>query len=132
MSAARVITKEQELTPGARAERAKRKVAEAIAELVAANIERAALAEADWIGPDQSPFTTFTKAKDGRRKRNARRHNALAKSGKLGAARKHGKDWLVRRDALNAYIEREGLARGRALEDDNVDDIVGQIERGGR
>lgn len=99
-------------TPEARLERAKRMITAGVAEAI-----DALKGSSDWIDQHHSPL--------GRR-----RHNALAREGKL-ASRKLGRLILIRRTDIDAYIEREGIARGRRVsEDDGVDEMLERITRG--
>lgn len=114
MTAAR---KAEQLTPDARLERAKRRIAEGIDELVDAKLALSG-ASAEWVDQKSSPL--------GRKK-----HLRLAREGKF-PSRKEGRQVLVLRSDLNAYIEREGLARGTCNEDEDVSDILDTITSGGR
>lgn len=105
------------LTPAARRERAQRLVIEGVLELVRATIDEGNTI-GEWIDQDHSPL--------GREK-----HKRLCQKGVL-PSRKHGKKILVKRDDLNAYIERAGLSRGRRIEEEDVVDIVERITTGGR
>lgn len=100
------------LTPEARLERAKRTIAEGVSELVEA---RLSLADAsnDWVDQYKSPL-------------GKRRHLDLVRTGKL-QGRKLGRRVLVRRVDLNAHIEREGLARGRPADEQDVVDVVDEL-----
>lgn len=106
-----------ELTPEARRDRAKRKLAEATAELVAAQIEIAVSANDD-VSQFDSPL--------GRR-----RHCELAREGAF-PSKKVGRRILVKRADMQAYIDKEGLARGERTDDEEIDDIVGGWTGGSR
>ena len=103
---------DDKLTPQARKERAKRGIAEAVADLIAATIEEG-LAVSEWVDQCTSPL--------GRR-----RHLEIARTGKL-ASRKHGSRVLIRRDELNAYIEKEGLGRGKHTEEQDLGAVVDSL-----
>lgn len=106
-----------ELTPEAQIERAKRQLVDSVDALVDAKI--AALgANSEWIDQNHSPI--------GRRL-----HLELARAGKL-PSKKMKKLVLVLRADLNAFIEREGLSRGKREEDEDVSDVVDAITKGGR
>lgn len=106
-----------ELTPEARLERAKRVVADAVADMVVAQLA-IGNAQNEWIDQKHSPL--------GRLK-----HLELVRTGKL-PGRKLGHSVLVRRDDLNAYIEREGLRREVPVEEQDVVDIVEELTGAGR
>lgn len=109
---------ESVLTPTARKERATRIVAEGIIELVNATIDEG-LAGGEWVDQDHSPL--------GREK-----HKRLCQQGEL-PHKKVGKKILVRRDDMNAYIERTGLSRGRRrLAEEDVTDILERVTAGVR
>lgn len=110
MSAAKSIP--STLTPAARKERSIRILAEGIAEFVKATIDEG-LASGEWVDQHHSPL--------GRR-----RHLDLCAAGKL-PSKKLGKLVLVKRDDMNAFIERAGVARGRRAEEEDVVDIVDRI-----
>lgn len=98
------------LTPEARAERAKRRIIEGVQELVEATIQLG-LAAHEWVDQNHSPF-------------GKRRHLELARTGKI-PSRKDGWRVFFRRDDLNAYLEKHGLARGsRHQDEESVEDIV--------
>lgn len=106
------------LTPQAKIERGIRLQAEGQRLIIEGTIEERG-ASAEWVDQRSSPL--------GRRK-----HLALAREGKL-PSQKHGSRVLVRRDDLNAYIEREGLGRGRRVDDEDVTDVVeGILKTGAR
>lgn len=108
---------EAKLTPAAMRERGLRMIAEGHALLTEASLAERGAAN-DWIDQRTSPL--------GRR-----RHLELARSGVL-PSRKHGSKVLVRRDDLNAYIEREGIRRGvHEDDDDDVNDVVDTILKTG-
>jgi excisionase family DNA binding protein len=109
--------KDRHLTPEARLERAKRTIAEGISEMIEATIARGVAAN-EWVDQNHSPL--------GKRK-----HLELARAGKL-PSKKVGRDVLVKRDDLNAYIQREGISRGRSVDDEDVLEIVERIAAGGR
>lgn len=103
------------LTPQARKERAKRGLAEAVAELVTATIEEG-LAASEWVDQRASPL-------------GQRPHLELARSGKVPSRKIVGRV-LIRRDDLNRYIEQEGLQRGARADEEDVTDIVEAIVSG--
>ena len=105
----------EELTPEARAERATRLIAEGVKKLVEATLARGA-AETEWVNQAHSPL--------GRR-----RHIVLARKGII-PSKKIGRDILVRRSDLDAYIQREGLSRGVPLDDEPLDEIVRKLTDG--
>lgn len=115
MSVARKVV--DHLTPEARVERAKRRLADDIDELVEAKLAKSA-AGGEWVDQKTSPL--------GRKK-----HLRLARQGKF-PSKKEGRQVLVRRDDLNAYLERHGIARGTRNEDDDVEDILDTITKGGK
>lgn len=100
------------LTPEARLERAKRGIAECVAEMIEATIARGVAAN-EWVDQAHSPL-------------GKRRHLELARAGKL-PSKKIGRLVLVKRDDLNAYLEREGLARGTRVEDEDVLDVLERV-----
>lgn len=107
------MTKPPALTPAARAERAKRAIAEAVSDLITATLEQGA-SQVEWVNQKSSPL--------GRRK-----HCELVRKGKLPGYR-HGRDVLVRRADMNAYLEREGVRPVTAANDDEaVVDIVEEL-----
>lgn len=106
-----------ELTPEARLERAKRQIADGVAEMIEAKIA-AGVAAGEWVDQDHSPL-------------GKRAHLELAREGRL-RSRKVKRQVLIRRDELNAFIEKEGLARGDHEPEDDVDAIVDTITRGGK
>lgn len=105
------------LTPEARLERAKRQIAEGVADMIEATIARAG-AGGEWVDQNHSPL--------GKRK-----HLRLAAKKKI-PSRKHGKQVLIRRDDLNTYIECEGIGRGKRAELDDVEDVVERMLRRGQ
>lgn len=109
--------KDRLLTPQARLERAKRQIAEGISEMIEATIARGVAAN-EWVDQHHSPL-------------GKRRHLELARKGKL-PSKKHGQLVLVKREDMNAYLEREGLTRARPTDDDDVLDVVERIASGGR
>lgn len=115
MNAAKTIP--SVLTPAARKERSIRILAEGIAELVKATIDEG-LAGGEWVDQHHSPL-------------GKRRHLELCRTRKL-PSQKLGKRVLVRRDDMNAFIEREGMTRGKRLDEEDVVDIVERIESRGR
>lgn len=104
--------RDQLLTPEARLERAKRTIAEGVAEMIEATIARG-VAAGEWIDQKRSPL-------------GKRRHLELARSGRI-PHRKIGRLVLIRREDINAYLEREGIMRGKPVTDD--EDVVDVIER---
>lgn len=110
--------KDRHLTPEARLERAKRTIAEGVAEMIEATIARGVAAN-EWVDQNASPLG---KAK----------HLKLARTGKV-QSKKIGRAVLIKREDLNAYIEREGLSRAPAsTAEAEVLDIVERITAGGR
>jgi len=109
--------KDRVLTPEARLERAKRSIAEAVSEMIEATIARGVAAN-EWVDQNHSPL-------------GKRRHLALARAGKL-PSKKIGQLVLVKREDMNAYLDREGLSRGPRPEDEDVLDVVERITAGGR
>lgn len=112
MNARRV---EPQLTPQAQLERAKRRIGDAVLEIVQATI-RQGLAESEWVDQESSPL--------GRR-----RHLELARR-KVLRSTKEGRRVLIRRDDLNAYLESKGLASARTDEEDEGA-VLDRIVRGG-
>lgn len=106
-----------ELTPQARLERAKKTIAAGVDELVEARLELASAKE-EWVDQNHSPL-------------GHRRHLELARKGTL-PSKKHGRRVLVRRDDLNAYLEKHAISRGTREEDESLDDVAEAIARGGR
>lgn len=104
--------RESALTPEARRERAKRMLADAVVELIEATIEQGSAAN-EWLDQKTSPL--------GREK-----HLRLVQQGKL-PARKLGKRVLVRKADLDAYLEREGIARGPMSSE--AEEVVAAVER---
>ena len=104
-----------DLTTAAIAERASRQILAGVKDLVRAEIAAATLPE--WLDQKTSPL--------GREK-----HLRLAREGKL-PSRKEGRQVLVHRDDINAYI-KSYPERGKRVEDEDVDDIVDTIVKGGR
>lgn len=84
--------------------------------LVARALLRQERAADEWVDQFASPL--------GRRQ-----HNEAARKGKLSGARKVKGHWLVRRDVLNTYIQKQGLApsRSAAREDEDVDDVIQRV-----
>jgi hypothetical protein len=115
MSAAKSIP--SVLTPAARRERSFRLLAEGIHEAVRAILEEEAAA-GEWIDQHHSPL-------------GKRVHLELCRTGKL-PSKKLGKRVLVKREDMNAHIERNGLSRGRNVEPDDVVDIVERITSRGK
>lgn len=105
------------LTPAARRERALRIVGEGIAEFIKSAIDEG-LGGGEWFDQHNSPLGKH-------------RHLALCRARKL-PSKKLGQTVLVKRDDMNAFIEREGLTRGRRLEEDDVVDIVDRLTGKGR
>ncbi len=98
-------------------ERAKRTIAEGVAELVEAKIAQG-VAAGEWVDQNHSPI-------------GKRRHLELARTGKV-PSRKVGKQVLIRRTVLNDYLDREGISRARPVEDEDVLDVVERIAAGGK
>ena len=109
--------KDRALTPEARLERAKRTIAEGISEMIEATIARGVAAN-EWVDQMHSPL-------------GKRRHLELARTGKL-PSKKIGRLVLVRREDMNAFLDREGLTRARPSDDDDVLAVVERIASGGR
>lgn len=106
------------LTPAALKERGLRMIAEGQALVIEATIAERGAAN-DWVDQNHSPL-------------GKRQHLELARTGKL-PSRKHRNRILVRRDDLNAYIESQGIRRGKHLDDEEVTDVVDAIlKTGGR
>lgn len=105
----------EDLTPEAKAERAERMIAAGVRELIAAELARGAGAS-EWVDQNHSPL--------GRRI-----HLRLAREGRLPSRKVRRRVLILRKD-LNAYIEREGLARGHRPEDEDVSEIVDRIVKG--
>ena len=104
------------LTSEAKLERAKRQIAEGIADLVEAIIERG-VAASEWVDQDASPL-------------GKRAHLELARAGTI-ESRKVNRRVLVRRVDLNRYIEQHGLRRGpEPSEDEEVEDVIERILAG--
>lgn len=77
----------------------------------------------DWVDQASSPL--------GRKK-----HLRLARLGVI-PSRKDGRQVLVKRDDLNAYLEKNGLARGgKSEQDEDLDDLIERVnateDRGGK
>jgi excisionase family DNA binding protein len=106
MTAARSPRKEQHI----------RSLAELLAEMVEAAVDER-LAGAEFYDQRTSPL-------------GKRRHLELARAGKFPSV-KVGTKVLVRREDLHAFMEREGIRRGKAPEDEGVDEIVEGILKGG-
>lgn len=105
------------LTPAARIERATRLIMEGVTEAVKATLDQGN-AVAEWVDQRHSPL-------------GKRRHLELARSGRI-PSKKHGQLVLIRREDLNAYIERAGLSRGKSSEEEEVVDLVERIEKRSR
>lgn len=105
------------LTPQARLERAKKTIAAGVDELVEARLALVSAKE-EWVDQKHSPL-------------GKRRHLELARTGKL-PSKKDGRRVLVRRDDLNAYLEKHAISRGAREEDEDLDDVAAAIARGGR
>ncbi len=105
------------LTPEAQLERAKRLIGEAVFDMIKAAIATGA-AQSEWIDQNASPL-------------GKRRHLELARAGRL-PSKKHGRLVLIRRDDLNAFVDREGLSRGERVAEEDVVDVVEAIMRGRR
>ncbi len=114
MSAARSRSPE-ELTPEALEERASRTILAGVRDLVRAAVARHGAAS-DYYDQTTSPL--------GRR-----RHNELARSGKIPATKLHGR-WMIRKDDLREYIERNGIKGVRREQDEGVDDLIERVMRG--
>jgi hypothetical protein len=97
-----------ELTPDARIARAKRVIAEAITDLVDAQVAKG-VAASEWIDQDASPL-------------GKRRHLELVRTRVLKGVRE-GRKVLVRRRDLDAYLVKRG--ESPAVEDD--DDVEGMM-----
>ncbi len=98
-----------DLTPEARIARAKRVIADAITDLVEAQVARGVVAS-EWVDQDSSPL--------GRR-----RHLKLVREGVLKGVRE-GRKVLARRRDVDAYLEKRGP--GPIIEDD--DDVAGLMD----
>lgn len=101
-----------DLTPDAKLERAKRQIAEAIADAVEAILERG-VAAAEWIDQNGSPLGKA-------------QHLALARSGKVESRKVHRRV-LIRRTDLNRYIEQQAETRGVVQSDEDVSDVLDRI-----
>ena len=89
--------KHTSLTPEARADIARRQIADAISSLVEATLEMS-VASVEWLDQSNSPL--------GRKE-----HCRLARAGVFTSAVKKGRRWLVKRADLNSYLagyKREG------------------------
>lgn len=115
---------DEELTPRALKERAVRRMVDALDEYVDARMAELG-GKKEWIGWRASPFCSTAKSDE----RARRRFNALARSGKVQAKR-DGKRWLILRDDLDRWIERELPGAGRAAEDADVDAVLERITGG--
>lgn len=108
-----------ELTPDARIARAKRVIADAITDLVEAQVAKGVVAS-EWVDQDASPL--------GRR-----RHLDLVRDRVLVGVRE-GRKVLVRKRDINAYLEKRGVTP--AVEDeDDVEGLMNAITKraaGGR
>lgn len=103
-----------ELSPEARRDRAKRKLAEATAELVAAQIEITVSAN-DKVHQYDSPL-------------GKRRHLELARAGAF-PSQKVGKRVLVKRADLNDWLAKNGEQRGVQTEDEEIDEMISEALR---
>lgn len=102
-----------DLTPDTKLERAKRQIADAIADAVEAILERG-VAAAEWIDQDTSPLGKST-------------HLALARSGKVESRKVHRRV-LIKRADLNRYIEERAEKRGDNRHDDeDVSDVLDRV-----
>lgn len=101
-----------DLTPDAKLERAKRQIAEAIAQAVEAILERG-VAASEWIDQHASPLGKSA-------------HLALARSGKVESRKVHRRV-LIKRVDLNRYIEEQAEKRGENRHD--VEDVSDVLER---
>lgn len=101
------------LTPAARKERARRIIAEGIEQLITATIDEG-LAGGEWVDQNHSPLPKW-------------KHLELARTGAL-PSKKHGKQVLIRRDDMNAYLETKGESRGRRLDEEDVTDILERVQ----
>lgn len=111
---------DEELSPTALEERATRTLLAGVRDLVRAEVARHA-STTDYYDQTSSPL--------GRR-----RHNELARSGKIPATKIHGR-WMVRKDDLRAYIERNGIKGARREQDEGVDELIDRVmkkDEGGR
>ena len=103
--------KDKLLTPQAQLERAKRLMADAAVDMVSAIIAMST-AQNEWVDQKHSPLGKA-------------RHLRLARAGTL-PSRKVGHLVLVRREDLNAYLEREGFRPAKATPEDEV---VAMVEK---
>lgn len=107
-----MTTRDDGLTPEARRERAKRLIADGIAELIEATIASGVAAN-EWVDQKTSPL-----GRD--------RHLRLVREGKL-PARKVGRRVLVKKADLDAYFDREGVVRGPKRTE--AEEVVGMVDR---
>ena len=105
-------------TPAARIERAKRRLAEAVAELITAQLELGTAAN-EWVDQRTSPL--------GRR-----RHLEHAKSGTIPATR-DGRRVLMRRADIDAYLDQRRIVRvdEKADRDREIDRVLEEMRRAG-
>lgn len=112
MSAAKARPRDEDLSPSALEERATRTLVAGVRDLIRAEVARHA-ASSDYYDQVSSPL--------GRR-----RHNELARSGKIPATKVHGR-WMIRKDDLREYIERNGIKGTRREQDEGVDDLIERV-----
>ncbi len=105
-----------ELTPEARIARAKRVLADAVADMVEALVAKGVVAS-EWIDQDSSPL-------------GHRRHLELVRQKVLKGVRE-GKKVLVRRSDVEAYLAKRGAA-APVDDDDDIDGMMNVIKAGGR
>lgn len=105
-----------ELTPDARIARAKRVIAEAITDLVEAQVAKGVVA-AEWLDQETSPLGHH-------------RHLRLVRERVLKGVRE-GRKVLVRRTDIEAYLEKRG-ATPKVEDEDDVDGMMKAIVAGGR
>lgn len=105
-----------ELTPDARIDAAKRKLADAIDELIEARLAKGA-ARSEWVDQNNSPLPKW-------------KHLDLVRRGVLSGVRE-GRRVLIRRADLDAYLQ-EHAVKPRPVADDDVDAMIAEIAGGGR
>lgn len=113
----RVVRRAEELTPEARLERAKREIADGVVDLLEAVLARHSSTQ-EWVNQSNSPF-------------NRRKHRRLWHSGIFKSAWRDGRDLNISRAELNEYIAKAS-PRAAQSEDEEVDDILDTIVKGGR
>lgn len=110
------VLRSVELTPDARIDAAKRKLAEAIDELIEARLAKGATLS-EWIDQNSSPLPKW-------------KHLDLVRRGILSGVRE-GRRVLVRRADIDAYLEEHAVAP-KPVADDDVGAMIAAIAGGGR